>query len=222
MVSEGTRAVKYDPARHRRHSIRLRGYDYSQAGAYFVTVCTQGRACLFGEVVDGEMRLNGFGDIVREEWFKTADIRPYVALHPDEFVVMPNHIHGLWILDGPVGATSRIVGATSQTVGATSQTVGATSRSPLPSTPRGPTAHSVGAFIAGYKSAVTKRINVLRDTPNVAVWQRNYYEHIIHNEESLNRIREYIENNPMQWALDRENPAVGVRPVAPGDEPWCI
>ena len=85
----------YDPQRHHRHSIRLQGYDYTQSGAYFVTICTHGRALLFGNVVGGEMRLNDAGRIVRDEWFKTAQLRPYVVLYEDEFVVMPNHIHGI-------------------------------------------------------------------------------------------------------------------------------
>ena len=86
--------------RYHRRSIRLKGYDYTQPGAYFVTICTHGRKMLFGRVVDGEMALNEFGEIVREEWFKTAQVRPYVRLYEDEFVVMPNHIHGIiWIVE---------------------------------------------------------------------------------------------------------------------------
>jgi REP element-mobilizing transposase RayT len=92
--------MPYDPTRHHRRSIRLKGYDYSQAGAYFITICTQDRAGLFGEIVDGEMRLNEYGQIVRDEWFHTAVVRPCVVLYPDEFVVMPNHVHGIiWIVD---------------------------------------------------------------------------------------------------------------------------
>ncbi|MBC7076849.1 MAG: transposase, partial [Synergistales bacterium] len=99
----------YDPELHHRRSIRLPGYDYTQPGAYFVTLCTHERAPLFGAVVDGQMVFNTFGKIVREEWFKTAEIRPYLALHDEECVVMPNHIHGIiWIVDDPVGATRRV------------------------------------------------------------------------------------------------------------------
>ena len=85
----------YDPERHRRRSIRLKGYDYTQSGAYFVTICTYDRRCLFGRIVDGAMRLNPFGKIVRDEWFKTSQVRQNVVLYPYEFVVMPNHIHGI-------------------------------------------------------------------------------------------------------------------------------
>ena len=186
--------------KRRRRSIRLRGYDYSQPGAYFVTICTHDRQCLFGDVVDGAMVLNPYGKIVWDEWFRTAEIRPYVHLYAQEFVVMPNHIHGIiWIVgDGTETATD------------SAMVVGATGRSPLhgrsPLPPRGPLPHSLGSFIAGFKSAVTKRINEMRGTSGAPVWQRNYYEHIIRNDASLQRIRRYIAENPLRWHLDRENP----------------
>lgn len=87
--------MKYDPERHHRRSIRLPGYNYAQPGAYFVTLVTHRRECLFGEIVDGEMRVNAQGEIARAEWFQTAVVRPYVMLRDDEFVVMPNHVHGI-------------------------------------------------------------------------------------------------------------------------------
>lgn len=172
------------PGTHRRRSLRLKGYDYAQAGAYFVTICTQNRACWFGEVVDGKMRLNVFGEIAREEWFRTGQIRPNVEL--DAFVIMPNHIHGIIVIRGNVGAT-RQVAPTKH--------------------PAGPVSGSIGAIVGQFKSITAKRINELRGTPRVPVWQRNYYERIIRDELALARIREYIANNPRQWALDRENPS---------------
>mgnify|MGYP001772626486 CR=1 FL=1 len=91
--------VRYDPDQHHCRSIRFRGYDYTQPGAYFITICTYEQEPLFGEVVDGEMRVNEWGQIVQEEWFRTARLRPYVILYDDEFVVMPNHVHGIiWIV----------------------------------------------------------------------------------------------------------------------------
>jgi len=175
----------YDPERHRRRSIRLKDWDYAQPGAYFVTIVAYGRELLFGQVVGDEIRLSAFGEIVRDEWLASADIRREIRL--DEFVVMPNHLHGIvWIV-------------------ADDDIVGATGRSPLP--PRGPTPRSLGAFIAGYKSAVTKRINEMRGTPGNPVWQRNYYEHIIRNERELDTIRHYIRDNPARWAEDPENPS---------------
>jgi REP element-mobilizing transposase RayT len=175
----------------RHRSIRLQGYDYAQEGMYFFTVCTYKRQLLFGDVGNGEVKLNDFGHVVCDEWRKSTDIRREIAL--DAFVVMPNHVHGIVMV--------------------TDRDVGATGRSPfLP----GPPKHSLGSFIAGLKAAVTKRINEVRGTPKAPVWQRNYYEHVIRNEESLQRIREYILNNPAQWDLDPENPeAKGDRPVAP-------
>ena len=187
--------MSFDPAIHHRRSLRLKGYDYAQAGAYFVTICTQDRACLFGEVVDGEMRLNEWGEIVSRTWHDLPNHVANVAL--DEFVVMPNHIHGIIVIDNVVGAGSG---------------VGARHAVPLQTVPPQterfgrPVAGSIPTIIRSFKSAVTKQINEQRATPGMPVWQRNYYEHIIRNEASLARIRDYIVNNPMQWALDRENP----------------
>jgi REP element-mobilizing transposase RayT len=185
--------MKYDPVKHHRRSIRLKGYDYSQAGAYFITICTKDRACLFGEMVDGEMRLNPWGEIVREEWFKTAQLRLYVRLHDTEFVVMPNHVHGIiWIVDDNVVGARRRRAPTDAPL----ERFGA------------PVSGSIPTIVRAFKSATTKRLNALRGTPGGQIWQRNYYEHIIRDDESLNRIREYIANNPSQWAADRENPDV--------------
>jgi REP element-mobilizing transposase RayT len=193
--------MTYDPQRHHRRSIRLKGYDYSQAGAYFITICTQDRACLLGDVVDGEMQENEFGEIVRAEWFASADIRQEIRLNPDEFVVMPNHIHGIvWIIaphrrgDRPVAPGT----GNQPTMG---------DRPIMGDRPVAPTncSRSVGSLIAGFKSAATKKINRLRGTPGAPLWQRNYYEHIIRNDKSLCRIRQYITNNPLRWDLDRMN-----------------
>lgn len=184
--------MKYDPERHHRRSVRLRGYDYSQAGAYFVTICTQGRACLFGDVADSQMRLNDAGRVVERCWHEIPIHFPHVAL--DAFVVMPNHVHEILIIAVTVGATHAL---------------------PLPNNasprPHGPQPDSIGAIIGSFKSAATKHINELRNIVGAPVWQRNYYEHIIRNDESMNRIREYIVNNPLQWQLDRENPCIGGR-----------
>lgn len=170
----------------RRRSLRLQGYDYAQAGAYFVTICTQGRECLFGEIVGGAIQLNNAGRVVSDEWFKTAQIRENVILSADEFVVMPNHVHGIiWLVDGR----------------------GTLQRAPTVERFGKPTSGSIPTIVRLFKSVTTRQINLQRGTPGAPVWQRNYYEHIIRNDESLGRIRDYIVNNPLQWALDRENPA---------------
>ena len=185
--------MTFDPQKHHRRSIRLKGYDYTQPGAYFITVVTHDRECLFGEIVDGEMRLNEFGEIVRTEWFKTAVVRPYVMLYPDEFVMMPNHTHGIiWIVD--VGATRRVA----------PPPIAPSPVAPPIIHPRGPMAGSVGAIIGQFKSITAKRINTLRNIPGQPVWQRNYYEHIIRDERALNAIRRYILNNPANWTKDAD------------------
>ena len=203
--------MKYNPNIHHRRSIRLKGYDYSQPGAYFITICTANRACLFGEVVDGNMQLNPMGHIARQCWLAIPDHFPNTAL--DEFIIMPNHVHGIiWIVEKPNVENND---ANDAIVGATHAIVGATHASPLrknapnanPNPPRGPKRQSICAIVGSYKSAVTKRINERRNTPGATVWQRNYYEHVIRNDESLNRIRQYLLENSIRWHLDQENPA---------------
>ncbi len=182
----------HNPNRHYRRSIRWHGYDYTQSGAYFYT---DERAPLFGKVVNGEMVLNKLGKIVQEKWCRSTDIRAEIALRPDEFVVMSNHIHRIvWIVEA----------------------VEVTGRSPLQSAhPRGLAARSLGSFTAGFKSIVTKRINVHRGTPSASVWQRNYYEHIIRTDWALTASRRYIVENPLRRHPDHYNPdAVGPDPHA--------
>jgi REP element-mobilizing transposase RayT len=188
-----------------RRSIRLKGYDYSQPGAYFVTLCTQNREFLFGEIANDTMLLNSYGKITEHEWLRSADVRAEVEL--DVFVVMPNHVHGIvWINKrGAVDATRRAHG-----------------RAPLRRKPG-----SLGSMVAGFKSGVTRRVNALRCSPGGRVWQRNYYERIVRDEDELKRIRQYITDNPIRWALDDNNPAklkrnrsaVGAHGVRPGSVP---
>jgi putative transposase len=178
---------KYNPEKHHRRSIRLRDYDYSQTGAYFVTICSWNRECIFGDILDGDIRLNEFGQIVKKEWLQTGDIRHNLEL--DEFIIMPNHIHGIIVLNDIVGATRRV--ARNWAIHRIAPTL---------------QSNSIGSIIGQFKSIVSKQINLIRNTPGFPVWQRNYYEHIIRNEDELNRVREYIINNPLQWADDENNP----------------
>jgi len=183
--------MNYNSDIHHRRSIRLKGYDYSQSGAYFVTVCTHNRECLLGEITDGEMVLNEFGKIVADEWIKTGEIRDEIEL--DAWVIMPNHFHGIVMIrrgDRPVAPTP----------------VAPTPVAPTPAALPGPRPKSIGSLMSGFKSAVTKRINEIRKTPGAKLWQRNYYEHIIRNEKSLENIRNYIIHNPAQWEEDENNP----------------
>lgn len=166
----------------KRHSLRLPEYDYAQNGAYFVTICAWQKERLFGEIRDGVMELNGYGEIVRDEWLRTPTIRQEIQL--DEFVIMPNHFHAIVMINKK-------------------PTVGAHGRAPLRDGHRQP--QSLGSMVAGFKSICTKRINELRNNPGFPVWQRNYHERIIRNERSLNAIRQYILSNPANWGLDPEN-----------------
>jgi REP element-mobilizing transposase RayT len=146
---------------------------------------THQRQCLFGEIVGGQMRLAAYGQVVSEQWLRTALVRGEIEL--DAFIVMPNHIHGIVIIR------------------AQPMDVGAHSRAPLPSSPYRPP-RSLGSLVAGFKSAATKRINEMRGTLGVPIWQRNYYERVIRNDEELNRVLQYIIDNPAHWEEDRENP----------------
>ena len=185
--------MKYDPEIHHRRSIRLQGYDYSRAGAYFVTICTQNRECLLGNIGDGEMRLNEAGRIVADSWIWLATQYDHVEL--DEWVIMPNHIHGIIVIaDDDRGGP--VVGGTHRS---THDGWGGSRTAPTGTGKRKP----IGRLVGAYKTVSTKRINVLRATPGAKLWQRNYWEHIIRNEPELNRIREYIQNNPAQWQSDR-------------------
>ena len=173
----------------RRRSIRLPDYDYSEPGAYFVTICTYQRKPLFGRVMDGKMRLNAVGRVAESGWLRTPHIRLEIGL--DEFVLMPNHLHGIVVI-----VDDRAVDEVAH--------VGAHGRAPLQRPAR-----SLGSLIAGYKTASAKVINRVRGTVGAPVWQRNYYEHIVRNERERDRIREYIQNNPFNWDQDAYNPAVG-------------
>jgi putative transposase len=183
---------KYNPDRHHRRSIRLKDYDYTQAGAYFITICSWGRECLFGDVVDRQMILNEFGQIIEREWLQTGIVRSNVVL--DTYIVMPNHIHGIIALNDIVGATRRVVqNRAIHRIAPTEKPIRLIS-------------DSIGAIIGQFKSVVTKQINKIRNAPGVPVWQRNYYEHVIRNEDEMNRIREYVINNSRKWAEDENNP----------------
>ena len=190
---------------HHRRSIRLRGYDYSQAGAYFVTVCVQGRHCLFGGVVNGEMRLNDAGRMAQTVWEGLPDRFPSIEL--DAFVVMPNHVHGIIVL---LADASRGRGESCIRPGVNDENAN-DHKGDHKDRPYGTLAGTIGRVIQAFKSIVTHEyvMGVRQHVwpPFVGrLWQRNYYEHIIRDAESLNRIREYILTNPLRWALDRENP----------------
>jgi REP element-mobilizing transposase RayT len=172
--------MPYNPEIHHRRSIRLKHYNYTQQGAYFITICTKNKQCIFGDVKRGEMQLNLLGTIARYYWQEIPQHFPHVKL--DVFVIMPNHIHGiLWIIEKITGEEQpRSFGKM------------------IPG--------SIPCVIRSYKSAVTKKINQICNQTNISsVWQRNFYEHIHQNQESLEATRNYIINNPVNWDNDPEN-----------------
>ena len=172
----------YNPDIHHRRSIRLDGYDYSSAGAYFISIAAQGRLCLFGSVVDGELRLNDAGKMVRRVWDGMPDRFPFINM--DEFVVMPNHVHGVIFIRQPVPTTG-------------APTMGAP---------------ALGDVVGAFKSVTT--VEYVRGVRGLGwqrfdkrLWQRNYFERVIRNEHELGLVREYIANNIVNWESDRENPS---------------
>ena len=182
-----------DELKKGRRSIRLRDYDYSQPGAYFITICTLDLECLFGDVVDGRVELNGLGEIAQRCWYEIPD--HFLNVKQDEFIVMPNHVHGLIMIVGATNASPL-------------RPILDNVQQPRRITPGGVKSGSLGAIIGSYKSAVTRQINTTHNTPGAKLWQRNYNEHIIRSEDELNRIRRYISQNPAKWEFDRDNPSV--------------
>ncbi|PIQ23645.1 hypothetical protein COW36_07870 [bacterium (Candidatus Blackallbacteria) CG17_big_fil_post_rev_8_21_14_2_50_48_46] len=180
------RQSQYNPEKHNRQSIRLKEYDYTRPGSYFITICTQNRKRLFGDIMNGVMLLNPLGQRVHQYWGEIPNHFPHATL--DEYVVMPNHVHGIIAIDAGDGG-NRVTYAT----------VGANNYSPLPPQPRG-TSNTIGSIVRGFKIGVTKWAH--QNTDIQTVWQRNYYDHIIRDERALHRIRQYIKNNPMKWESD--------------------
>jgi REP element-mobilizing transposase RayT len=222
------------PGRHRR-SIRLRGYDYAQAGAYFITICSRDRLCLFADIVDNAIDLTPFGEIVTVCWeaipqhFETAEL--------DAFVIMPNHLHGIVVLDngsdeyGGVayqGGVSQ--GTSSEGTACRAPTRGGSTSRPNPGVGASverfgaPVAGSIPTIVRSFKAAVTKAVN---DDPDRAaacraflinhfgplspgriptLWQSNYHEHIVRSESSLEHLRAYIAANPARWVEDSLHP----------------
>ncbi len=176
--------MTHNPDKHHRRSIRLKEYDYSRAGAYFITICTYNKEYILGNIIHGEMISNEYGMIVENEWVKTAEIRTNVIL--DKYVVMPNHIHGIIIiLDDGRDTEHRV--PTFEQFGK-------------------PTSNSLPTILRSYKAVTTKRINEIRKSYGKTVWQPRFYDHIIRDKNELDKIGQYIINNPLQWEFDKENP----------------
>jgi putative transposase len=183
--------MKYNPQIHHRRSIRLKGYDYSQAGAYFITICCQDRECRFGKIENDEMILNEYGTIAYNEWNKLSD--RFSNFELDVFQIMPNHMHGIIVLNEPVRATLAV---------APNKEMNGNDSGASPA----PTNKTVGDIVGAYKSLVANGcldIYKMKNKTMGKLWQRNYHEHIISNEQSYQTISNYIINNPSKWKDDK-------------------
>ncbi|CAK8721681.1 MAG: REP element-mobilizing transposase RayT [Candidatus Electronema aureum] len=194
--------MQYNPDIHHRRSIRLQGYDYSQDGAYFITICVQGRECLFGDIAEGGMRMNEAGKMILQIWnelpqrFSNAEI--------DILAVMPNHLHGIIFLhrrgEPCVRPASHCISS-----------LPSNTKGDHKDRPYGTLPDSIGRLVQAFKSITTNQYihgvkkQGWRPFPG-RLWQRNYWEHIICDETELEKTREYVQNNPAQWALDELNP----------------
>ena len=161
----------------KRKPNRLRDYDYSQDGYYFITICTRGRKEFFGNIREGKLDLNRYGETVNQCWHNLPRHYPNCSL--DSFVIMPNHVHGIIVIDN-----ENVVG---------------NGFKPFPT-------HGLSEIIRGFKTFSSRKINEEIEIDNKFQWQKSFYDHIIRGESSLDLIREYIQNNPLKWDLDRENP----------------
>ena len=164
--------MNHNGRKYYRRNLRLKGYDYSRPGAYFITICTHERQFLFGEISDGKMLLNRYGRVAHNQWRSLPRNRTGVNI--DAFVVMPNHIHGILVIRSKVAKPDKRC--------------------------------SIPEIVRGYKTFSSRRINEIRGKPGEPTWQKNYWEHIIRNQDSFERIRNYIISNPLRWHLDIENP----------------
>jgi len=210
-------------SRPHRSTLRLREFDYSTPGAYFVTICTYHKTCFLGDVRDDRMLLTNVGSMVHATWSELPD--HYPAVHTDAFIVMPNHIHGIIVLNG-----DHISPPADGQAWEPAPTFGHRDASPLADGQAWEPAPTFGLpdIIHRFKSLTTRQFAPLahdRDQRPVRshLWQRNYYEHVIRDDNALQRIREYIANNPLSWALDRENPSArpASLPSRPA-QPWEV
>ena len=175
-----------------RRSVRLKGYDYTHPGAYYVTTVTRDREPWFGDVADGEMRLNRTGQLIMDAWEWIPTRYSYVKL--DTYILMPNHLHGIIVI-------------TEENAGRAKTSF--SSKKPL------------GRLIGAFKTVSTKRVNLLQNTPGQTLWQRGFYDRVIRNHRELERVREYIVHNPSRWELDPEKPGTNERRFHWSDATRC-
>ncbi len=195
-----------------RRSIRLKEYDYSRSGCYFITICTNGHKNLFGKIENNKTILNRYGEIVEYEWLRTGQIRDNIVIN--EYIIMPNHIHGIIKIENPTTVGARCFVPTrrgTMLVPNSQNTIKPDITSDIRNNTQAqntehfgkPTSNSIPTIIRGFKSTITNQINQIDNAPGHPIWQRNYYEHIIRNEKSYREIAEYIINNPRTWTIDK-------------------
>ena len=195
--------MTYDPRIHHRRSIRLRGHDYGGGGAYFVTCCVEDKECRFGRVVEASMLLNECGQLVQRAWAAIPQRFPFVM--PDAFQVMPNHWHGILVIPGPGLEPSLAAAAGVPVIRPVGPTPGPVKAGASP----GPTKNnrpSLGDVVGAFKSISTIAVNRRLCRTGRRLLQEDYFEHVIRNVDSLERIRDYILTNPARWGEDPENP----------------
>ena len=190
--------MKFNPQIHQRHSTRLKSYDYSSAGGYFVTICAYQKEHLFGNIINGQMVSSAIGEIPEKYWLEIPEHFRNVSL--DEFVIMPNHIHGILFITNNMDGES--VSGTVGTDYNLSLQKSLKSHNPKQSKFQNVIPKSLSYIIATFKAAVTRNTH---KTNNPFAWQSRFYDHIIRSEGELKRIRQYIINNPLKWEFDREN-----------------
>ena len=214
--------MKYNPQIHHRRSIRLQGYDYSQNGAYFITLCTHNRECLFGQIQNGQMILNEYGKMVEQCWNNLSN--HYDNIELDAYVIMPNHFHGIILITDNVDNVDNVRAIRELPIHELPRQrkhelpIHELPRQrkhelPIHELPRQQQKQRqqqrrkmlLPKIVGRFKTNSAKQINQMRNTPGISVWQRNYYEHIIRDEKSLENIRNYIINNPAKWQDDDYN-----------------
>lgn len=179
--------------KYRVESTRLKNHDYSENGYYFVTVCVKNREYLFGEIENGSMKINEYGTIVKKCWDDLGN--HYENLQLGEFVIMPNHVHGIMIIDNDIPIET---GYKQKETGYKPVSTKTKKKMMIKK-------HGISEFVRAFKTFSSRRINKLRNAQSVPVWQTRYYDHIIQNEKELSEICDYINNNPLKWEEDELN-----------------
>ena len=219
--------MTHDLNKRRRRSIRLKGYDYASPGAYFVTICVHDRECVLGQVVDDEMELSEWGQVAAESWDWLGEQYSYVMV--DAWVVMPNHTHAIIVIQdddsgdgGGVGGAgvggARTGGSRTAPTSVDGGIVGGARTGGSRTAPTGTAVRRkpLGRLVGAFKTVSTKRINLLRDTPGARFWQRNYWEHIVRDQTSYQRIYRYVQHNPASWKDDQLHPDAPPNPFNRG------